>query len=254
MTGLTSIGEGAFYGCTNLEHIEISASVTSVGGGGIFNGCTSLTADEIDYSGSAFSVSTYSTNVYVVTTDAESSGTRLISVFGSGASNLTTFDVSAYTEIDGAFMGLTSLESVTGTDNIVYIGNSTFSGCTALTTFGSTSGEITVSDSVTEIGDNVFYGDTAITTISMPLNTVGSDIISGCTSLTSITFTSGSETNVTDDAFEGAGDGSTVVKVLNLSGTSIGTSVSTSPGWKGMSVYTSDYSTYGTTLVEVTEP
>jgi hypothetical protein len=33
MTGLTSIGEGAFYGCTNLEHIEISASVTSVGGG-----------------------------------------------------------------------------------------------------------------------------------------------------------------------------------------------------------------------------
>ncbi len=153
-------------------------------------------------------------------------------------------------------MGLTSLVSVTGTGNIVYIGNSSFSGCTALTTFNTTADTagIVISSSVTEIGDNVFYGDTAITTISMPLNTVGSDIISGCSSLTSMTFTSGSETNVADDAFEGAGDGSTVVKVLNLSETSIGTSVSTSPGWKGMSVYTSDYSTYGTTLVEVTEP
>jgi len=110
--GVTSIGNRAFDGCTELTTITIPSSVTSIGYSA-FRGCTELTTITIPSS---------------VTSIDERAFTR--------CTGLTTITIpSSVTSIgDSTFYGCAGLTTITIPSSVTSIGNEAFTRCTGLTT------------------------------------------------------------------------------------------------------------------------
>jgi hypothetical protein len=96
---------------------------------------------------------------------------------------------------DYAFVGCTSLMSVTIPNGVTSIGERAFEDCTSLT-------GVTIPDSVTSIGRYAFVGCTSLTSVTIPgsVTSIGSSAFYGCTSLTSVTIP-GSVTSIGSRAF-----------------------------------------------------
>ena len=145
----TSLGEGAFSGCTALREIELPDSITYIGYG-VFSGCTSLERvkfpSNLNYMG----------------------GSGL-----SGCTALKSFDFD--TALDylpaSTFKGCTALESVTLGGNIKTVGYEAFAECSSIKEINWSSSidtiesrafyksgivKIVIPDSVTYIGEEVF--------------------------------------------------------------------------------------------------
>ena len=131
--GITSIGNYAFYNCSNLASIEIPEGVTSIGNYAFYN-CSSLTSIEIP-----------------------SSVTSIGNGAFAGCGKLTSIEIpSGVTNIgDNAFYDCTGLESIEIPSGVTNIGDNAFSDCTGLKS-------ITIPSSVTSIGVGVFDGCTAL--------------------------------------------------------------------------------------------
>ena len=162
--GVTSIGGGAFWGCTSLTSVTIPDSVTSIGDSAFFN-CKSLTSvtipDSVTSIGEgAFCACTYLTSVTIPDSVTSIGG--------------------------GAFNGCKSLTSVTIPDSVTSIGEYTFSQCTSLTS-------VTIPDSVTSIGEDAFRGCKSLTSVTIPnsVTSIGRYAFEGCKSLTSVTIPDG---------------------------------------------------------------
>ena len=138
---VTSIGEKAFSGYTELTSITIPDSVTSIGGAAFYD-CTGLTSITIPNSIVDISSSTF-----------------------SGCTGLTSIIIPDDVTHIGydAFSCCTGLTSIIIPDSVTNIGNNAFSGCTGLT-------EITIPDSVTSIGGSAFWGCTGLTAINADVN------------------------------------------------------------------------------------
>lgn len=128
-SGVTRIGDGAFYGywCKDIKNITIPDSVTEIGSDAFF-GCESLTGVNIP------------DGVTEIGSDAF-----------NGCKSLTSITIpDCVTEIGfGAFNGCKNLTSVTIPDGVPTIGMEAFKGCTSLTS-------VTIPDSVTEIHSQAF--------------------------------------------------------------------------------------------------
>ena len=102
-----------------------------------------------------------------------------------GCSSLTSITIpEGVTSIRSkAFSGCSSLTSIAIPDAVTSIGDYAFRGCSSLTS-------ITIGDSVTSIGSSAFGGCSSLTSITIPegVTSIGWLAFDGCTSLTSVTI------------------------------------------------------------------
>ena len=135
-SGVTSIGEQAFKGCTQLTSVTIPDRVTSIGEQA-FSSCTNLTSVTIPDS-----VTSIGDNAFYACTSLAS----------------VTIPDSVTSIGDKAFYDCTSLTSVTIPGSVTSIGDNAFYDCTRLST-------VTIPDSVTSIGNAAFYKCAALDTV-----------------------------------------------------------------------------------------
>ena len=161
---VTSIGEGAFSGCSGLTSVTIPNSVTSIGDYA-FQFCSGLTSVTIP--NSVTSIGGYAFE------------------YCSGLTSVTI--PNSVTSIEsGAFSGCTGLTSVTIPNSVTSIGRYAFSDCSGLTS-------VTIPNSVTSIGNSAFAGCSGLTSVTIPnsVTSIGQSAFSGCRGLTSVTIGSG---------------------------------------------------------------
>ena len=91
--------------------------------------------------------------------------------------NGTTYSVTSIG--NSTFAGCTSLTSVTIPNSVTSIGNSTFAGCTSLTS-------VTIPNSVISIGTQAFYNCRGLTSVTIPnsVTSIGNNAFYGCNNVT----------------------------------------------------------------------
>ena len=205
--GVTKIAANAFRYCTALRTITLPAALTSVGNGA-FTGCSAL--ESVFYDGTEEQWNAISVQVgngplleasdIPVRRSGTVSGTNItwklddgvLTVSGSGV--LTRSAWSCYkdvvtsvvveegiTGIGNVFSGHTALRSVSLPESLTQISAKAFRNCTALTA-------VEIPASVSSIGDEVFYGCTALKTVTLHegLESIGARAFQGCADLESI--------------------------------------------------------------------
>ena len=204
-TGLTSIGDYAFEGCSSLTSVIIPDSVTSIGYEAFYD-CTGLTSVTIPDSVTSIDSNAFWGCSSLTSVTIPDSVTSIGGGAFNGCSSLTSVTIpDSVTSIgEGAFEGCSSLESVTIPDSVTSIGDVAFDGCSSLTS-------VTIPDSVTSIGINAFRECSSLTSVTIPdsVTFIGYAAFSGCSSLESIVIPD-SVTFIDSNAFYGCSSLTTV--------------------------------------------
>ena len=195
--GITSIGDGAFCGCTGLTELTLPNSVTSIGDCA-FYGCSGLT--ELILPNSVRSIGdiafTYCSGLEKITVESGNScydsrdncnsiidtefNTLIVGCKNSVIPNSVT-SIGYY-----AFYGCSGLTELTLPNGVRSIGDYAFSGCSGLT-------ELTLPNSVTSIGNAAFVDCTGLTELILPnsVTSIGDIAFTYCSGLEKITVESG---------------------------------------------------------------
>ena len=135
-SGVTTIGNYAFYGCNNelFTSISIPEGVTSIGNSA-FQGCTHLASVTLPstllsigssaFHSNAFTFISIPSSVSTISSYAFKNCTELTSVTFAGTSSLNSIAVSL-------FEGCSSLSSIVIPNSVTTIDHDAFSGCSAL--------------------------------------------------------------------------------------------------------------------------
>ena len=245
-TGVTKIGDYAFYGCSGLTSVVISESDTKIGDNA-FAYCSNLTSVTIpegvtSIGNSAF----YSCNGLTFVTIPK--GVTSIGQWAFGyCSGLVSITIpEGVTSIgSSAFTGCSGLVSVTIPEDVMSIGDGAFYDCSGLSSVYITNvtawchisfesylsnplyyakhlflnGEeiknLVIPGDVTSIGNYAFYGSSNLTSVTIPegVTSIGNSAFYGCNGLTSVTILEG-VTSIGNSAFNGC-NGLTSVTIPN---------------------------------------
>lgn len=208
-SGVQSISGGAFSGCTALEKVSISETVTQIDLNA-FGGCTSLAAFEVAEGNKAF----LSVGGVLFSADKE----LLRCPVGKSADYTVPSGTVAIA--GGAFKDCAKLESLVISDSVTAIGKSAFENCAALKritlpksiaklealTFSGCAAlaEIALPDSVKTLGEKVFSGCAALKSVKIPaeVTVIPTEAFYGCSSLESITIPK-NVSHINERAFDG---------------------------------------------------
>ena len=133
LAGVTSIGEGAFAGCSSLTSTDIPASVTSIGAGAFYS-CSSLTSIDIPAGVTGIGESAFDGCRSLTSVTIPASVTSIGDYAFLDCSSLTSIDIPAGVSSIGesAFDGCSSLQSIIIPDGVTSIGPYAFAGCAGL--------------------------------------------------------------------------------------------------------------------------
>ena len=207
---VTSIGSGAFSGCSSLTSITIPDAVTSIGESAFF-GCSSLTSIIIPDGVTSIESNAFGHCSSLTSIIIPDGVTSIESNAFSNCSGLTSITIPAgVTSIgESAFYGCTSLASIIIPADVTSIGEFAFAECSSLVSIiipnrvssieraafsdCSSLANITIPDGVTSIGESAFWGCSSLTSIIIPnsVTSIGSGAFRGCSSLTSVTIPTG---------------------------------------------------------------
>ena len=173
-TGLTSIENSAFYGCSGLTSITIPNSVTSIGNNA-FNECWDLTS--ITIGNSVTSIGNFAF--------CNCRGLTSIVVEEGNGNYDSRGNCNAIIETASNIL-LAGCKNTVIPNSVTSIGNYAFMGCSGLTS-------TTIPNSVTSIRDYAFYGCSGLTSITIPnsVTSIGNYAFSSCRGLTSIVVEEG---------------------------------------------------------------
>ncbi|MBO7141221.1 MAG: leucine-rich repeat protein [Prevotella sp.] len=215
---VTSIGEYAFYNCSDQTSVTIPNSVKSIKHAAFYE-CSGLTSVNIPSSVTTIEDYAIFACSGLTSLTIPNSVTSIGNSAFSNCTGLTSISIpNSVTSLGGhVFRECTGLTSVAIPNSLTTIGEYTFYNCRGLTS-------IEIPDNVTSIEDYAFYGCRGLTSITIPDNVtyLGKGVFTYCRGLTSITIPN-SLTSISNASFSGC-SGLTSVTIPN-SVTSIGRSV-----------------------------
>ena len=203
-SGVTTIDDSAFYGCTSLQTVDMG-SVTNIGSSA-FDSCYSLQTVDM---GSVTSIGGFA---FYRCTSLQTVDMGSVETIGEyaflGCASLQTVDMGSATSIGKyAFASCTNLQTV-DMDSVETIGAGAFQSCTNLTNVDM--------GSVETIGDYAFQSCTNLTNVDMgSVETIGDYAFLGCTSLAHIRLGSVLPTAVYSGAFSGAGQAAGTITIYS---------------------------------------
>lgn len=216
---VTSIGDWAFYGCTQLTGVTIPSTVKSIGkyafygtslisitipkgvtsiGGNAFTGCKSMTGISVNKDNAKYSSENgvlfnkkktgliqypagKTDSAYAVPSSVKTIGNSAFSY--CEALTKATLPKSVTSISSWAFYGCHALTTLTLGAGVTSIGEEAFAWCTKLI-------KVTIPDSVISLGKRAFYACYALTnvTVGAGVTSIGDEAFAWCASLSSATI------------------------------------------------------------------
>ena len=166
LSGVTGIGEMAFYGCENLTQVTIPEGVTRIGSSA-FSHCSALTSVTLPESVTSIGSSAFSSCERLTSMTIPAGVTAISDYTFYQCGSLTEITIPAgVTSIGNYAFGFCSrLTEITLPADLTSIGNHGFFFCSRLI-------EVTIPEGVTSLGNRAFDNCSALTRVSLPASLV----------------------------------------------------------------------------------